>query len=44
MQSNTGTLLRVNPATGEARRVNLHGESLPEGDGLLLRGRTLYAV
>ncbi|HEU5023448.1 MAG TPA: superoxide dismutase [Spirillospora sp.] len=44
VQSNTGTLFRVDPATGETHRVNLHGESLPEGDGLLLRGRTLYAV
>ncbi|GLZ14065.1 hypothetical protein Acsp04_43000 [Actinomadura sp. NBRC 104425] len=26
------------------RRVDLHGESLREGDGLLLRGRTLLAV
>ncbi|NYE15637.1 superoxide dismutase [Actinomadura citrea] len=43
VQSNTGGLFRVDP-TGRTRRVNLHGESLPEGDGLLLRGRTLYAV
>ncbi|WP_131735519.1 superoxide dismutase [Actinomadura roseirufa] len=44
VQSNTGGLFRVDPASGTTRRVNLHGESLPEGDGLLLRGRTLYAV
>ncbi|WP_141583698.1 superoxide dismutase [Actinomadura sp. WMMA1423] len=44
VQSNTGGLFRVDPASGETRRVDLHGESLPEGDGLLLRGRTLYAV
>ncbi|WP_242905212.1 superoxide dismutase [Actinomadura terrae] len=44
VQSNTGGLFRVDPATGTTRRVNLHGESLPEGDGLLLRGRTLFAV
>ncbi|MEV5829269.1 superoxide dismutase [Spirillospora sp. NPDC052242] len=43
VQSNTGGLFRVEPS-GETRRVDLHGESLPEGDGLLLRGRTLYAV
>ncbi|SNR90211.1 superoxide dismutase [Actinomadura mexicana] len=43
VQSNTGGLFRVDP-TGRTRRVDLHGESLPEGDGLLLRGRTLYAV
>jgi sugar lactone lactonase YvrE len=44
VQSNTGGLFRIDPATGRTRRVDLHGESLPEGDGLLLRGRTLYAV
>ncbi|WP_242884102.1 superoxide dismutase [Actinomadura litoris] len=44
VQSNTGGLFRVDPATGATRRVDLHGESLPEGDGLLLRGRTLFAV
>ncbi|MEW9554898.1 superoxide dismutase [Nonomuraea sp. NPDC050783] len=43
VQSNTGGLFRVEPS-GSTRRVNLHGESLKEGDGLLLRGRTLYAV
>ncbi|MFD0661559.1 NHL repeat-containing protein [Thermocatellispora tengchongensis] len=44
VQSNTGGLFRVDPATGTTRQVNLHGETLPEGDGLLLHGRTLYAV
>lgn len=43
VQSNTGGLFRVEPS-GRTRRVDLHGESLPEGDGLLLQGRTLYAV
>ncbi|MEV4249704.1 superoxide dismutase [Streptosporangium canum] len=43
VQSNTGGLFRVD-WSGATRRVDLHGESLPEGDGLLLRGRTLYAV
>ncbi|MEV0144464.1 MULTISPECIES: superoxide dismutase [unclassified Nonomuraea] len=43
VQSNTGGLFRVD-RSGATRRVNLHGESLKEGDGLLLRGRTLYAV
>ncbi|SFK96253.1 Sugar lactone lactonase YvrE [Streptosporangium canum] len=43
VQSNTGGLFRVD-WSGATRRVNLHGESLREGDGLLLRGRTLYAV
>ncbi|MFD0686699.1 superoxide dismutase [Actinomadura fibrosa] len=43
VQSNTGGLFRVEPS-GRTRRVDLHGESLVEGDGLLLRGRTMYAV
>ncbi|MFD8533033.1 SMP-30/gluconolactonase/LRE family protein [Streptosporangium canum] len=43
VQSNTGGLFRVD-WSGATHRVNLHGESLREGDGLLLRGRTLYAV
>ena len=44
VQSGTGFLFRVNPSTGVARRVNLRGALLTNGDGLLLRGRTLYAV
>jgi sugar lactone lactonase YvrE len=44
IQSSTGTLFRVNKSTGAATAVNLNGESLPNGDGLLLDGRTLYAV
>jgi hypothetical protein len=44
VQSNTGLLFKVNPRTGVARKVNLHGAVLTAGDGLLLRGRTLYAV
>ncbi|MFI8511813.1 superoxide dismutase [Streptomyces sp. NPDC085460] len=43
VQSSTGGLFRVD-ASGGSRRVDLRGESLPDGDGLLLRGRTLYAV
>ncbi|MDO9379165.1 MAG: superoxide dismutase [Nocardioidaceae bacterium] len=44
VQSNTGLLFRVDPRTGVARTVDLGGTSLVNGDGLLLRGRTLYAV
>lgn len=44
VQSNTGTLFRVNPATGVARTIGLGGASVPNGDGILLRGRTLYVV
>jgi sugar lactone lactonase YvrE len=44
MQSITGLLFRVDPATGEATTVDLGGATLPAGDGILLRGRTLYVV
>jgi len=44
VQSNTGFLFRVNPQTGVARRVDLGGAPLANGDGLLVRGNTLYAV
>lgn len=44
VQSNTGFLFRVDPRTGVARRVDLGRTLLTNGDGLLLRGRTLYAV
>lgn len=44
VQSSTGTLFRVDPATGEAVAIDLGGATLPNGDGLELRGSTLYAV
>ncbi|GAA0528526.1 hypothetical protein GCM10010172_06440 [Paractinoplanes ferrugineus] len=44
VQSNTGLLLRVDPATGAATRVPLGGASLVHGDGLLLDGHTLHVV
>jgi sugar lactone lactonase YvrE len=43
VQSNTGGLFRVD-WSGVTRRVDLHGDSLTDGDGLLLSGRTLFAV
>ncbi|MFJ9828004.1 SMP-30/gluconolactonase/LRE family protein [Streptomyces sp. NPDC101160] len=39
-----GTLMRVDPATGTATAVDLGGLKIPNGDGLLLLGRTLYVV
>jgi sugar lactone lactonase YvrE len=39
-----GTLYRVDPATGASVRIDLGGASVPNGDGLVLRGRTLYVV
>jgi sugar lactone lactonase YvrE len=44
IQSNTGLLMRVNPRTGVATQVDLGGVALTQGDGMLLRGRTLYVV
>ena len=44
IQSATGLLFRVDPATGVTTTVNLGGELLTNGDGLLLDGRTLYGV
>lgn len=42
--ANGGGLMRVDPRTGSARAVDLGGAKLPNGDGLLLLGRILYAV
>jgi sugar lactone lactonase YvrE len=44
VHSTEGTLYRVNLANGEATPVDLGGETLINGDGLLRQGRTLYAV
>ncbi|SDM19668.1 superoxide dismutase [Nonomuraea jiangxiensis] len=44
VQSNTGKLFEVDPSSGVATEVDLGGELLTNGDGLLLSGRTLYAV
>lgn len=44
VQSNTGRLFKVDARSGVAEEVDLHGESLVNGDGLLLEGRTLYVV
>jgi sugar lactone lactonase YvrE len=44
VQSSTGRLFTVTPA-GVANAIELSGgESVPNGDGLLLSGRTLYVV
>ncbi|MFD6694489.1 superoxide dismutase [Micromonospora aurantiaca (nom. illeg.)] len=44
VQSNTGTLFRVDPATGVTTTVDVPGSTFVNGDGLLLLGRTLYVV
>ena len=40
----TGVLGRIDLKTKRVRAVDLHGASLPAGDGLARAGRTLYAV
>ncbi|MDN3022168.1 superoxide dismutase [Streptomyces sp. S.PB5] len=42
--ANGGTLERVDPRTGAAAAVDLGASRIPNGDGLLLLGRTLYVV
>jgi Cu-Zn family superoxide dismutase len=45
VQSNTGELFRVEIATKEVTQLKLpQGTDLSAGDGLVLRGRTLYVV
>jgi sugar lactone lactonase YvrE len=44
VQTINGRLYRINPATGVATLISLGGESVPNGDGILLTGRTLYVV
>lgn len=44
VQSNTGKLFRVDTRTKQVREVDLGGATLTNGDGLVLRGRTLYVV
>ena len=44
VNSTTGQLFRVNPATGAATAIDTGGYSVGFGDGLELRGSTLYVV
>ena len=44
VNSTTGALYRVDPATGEATEIDLGGASVTSGDGILLQGSTLYVV
>jgi sugar lactone lactonase YvrE len=44
VNSTEGALYTVDPETGLATRVDLGGGSVPNGDGLLLHGKTLYVV
>lgn len=44
VQSNTGKLFRVDPSTGVTVEIGLGGQSVPNGDGILLDGRRLYVA
>jgi sugar lactone lactonase YvrE len=40
----TGKLYTVDPNTGIATDIDLGGDTLPSGDGIVLDGKTLYVV
>lgn len=44
INSTSGLLYRVDPVSGRASLIDLGGETLTNGDGILLDGRTLYVV
>jgi sugar lactone lactonase YvrE len=44
VQSSTGELFRVDPDTGEVLLIDLGGDTVLNGDGILLDGKTLYVV
>jgi sugar lactone lactonase YvrE len=44
VQSAAKKLYAIDPATGAAKLIDLGGYDLTNGDGLLLKGRTLYVV
>jgi streptogramin lyase len=44
VQTNSGLLFTIDPATGETHQIDLGGTTLVNGDGLLLQGRTLFVV
>ncbi|WP_432825380.1 superoxide dismutase [Dactylosporangium sp. CA-092794] len=44
VQSNTGFLFRIDPATGATKRLDTAGRTFVNGDGLWPSGRTLYVV
>ncbi|HUQ59304.1 superoxide dismutase [Lentzea sp.] len=44
VQSNTGQLFRIDPRTGKTSNIDLNGQALTNGDGLLREGRQLFVV
>ena len=44
VQSNTGKLFRIETATRAVTEIDLGGAAVPNGDGILLQGSTLYVL
>jgi sugar lactone lactonase YvrE len=44
VRTSNGELFTIDPATGVTHEIDLGGATVPNGDGILLRGRTLYVV
>lgn len=44
VNSTLGALYLVDPETGVATRIDLGTDAVPNGDGILLQGKTLYVV
>ena len=44
VNSAEGALYNVDQSTGFATRIDLNGGAVPNGDGILLQGKTLYVV
>ncbi len=44
VNSTTGKLYRLEAGQGDARLIDLGGDAVPSGDGILLEGKTLYVV
>jgi sugar lactone lactonase YvrE len=44
VQSSVGKLFLIDPRSGDTEEIDLDGATVPNGDGLLLEGRTLYVV
>jgi sugar lactone lactonase YvrE len=44
VNSAAASLYKIDPSTGETSKIDLGGAELPNGDGLVLAGKTLYVV
>jgi sugar lactone lactonase YvrE len=44
VNTSDGALYKVDAVTGDATRIDLGTDSVPNGDGILLQGKTLYVV